>query len=438
MTDTDSYGMFQSEPTDEAARRARLASACPASSTARAFQPFSPAYLQNPYEFFASARTEEPVFYSPEYDYWVVLKYRDIATVYRDPETFSPVNARHPVTPICPAAAAVRDQQNLGIEPSLVDEAADTHKHHRKIFGNAFTPKRVSQMEDRIRAIVDRYIDRFVNDGRAELVGQLLYEVPALAIFLFLGASDEDAVFVKKLGSDRAIVNWGSPSEAEQIAMMHGMGEHWKFTVDLVDRACKNPGDNYLGDLVRIHRDDPSLFTINYLCNVMFLMQFAGHETTTQASANGLRHLLTDRAQWQLLCEQPDLIENAVEEILRIDSSIFGWRRIATRDTTLGGVDIPKGARILMMMGSGNHDDEVFPKGSTFDATRKNAKKHLGLGLGAHFCMGAPLARLEMRVILEQLTRRLPHMTLVENQQWAYLPTLVFRGVQRLEVQWPG
>ena len=433
MSGNKNYGMFQSDPGDEAADINQVE----ASETAADFKPFSDAYLQNPYLFFDRARESEPVFYSPEYNYWVVLKYEDIATVYRDPDTYSPVNSRHPVTPICPAAAAVRDQQNLGIEPSLVDEAADTHKHHRKIFGTAFTPKRVNQMEDRIRAIVDRYIDRFIDDGRAELVSQLLYEVPALAIFLFLGASDEDAVFVKKLGSDRAIVNWGSPSEAEQIAMMHGMGEHWQFTKDLVDRAYQNPGDNYLGDLIRIHQDDPSLFTINYLYNVMFLMQFAGHETTTQASANGIRHLLSNRGQWELLCAQPELIANAVEEILRIDSSIFAWRRIATRESTLGGVTIPQGARILMMMGSGNHDEDVFPDGSTFDATRKNAKKHLGLGLGAHFCMGAPLARLEMRVILEQLTRRLPELQLVADQQWKYLPTLVFRGVQRLEVEWP-
>ncbi len=426
------YGMFQSEPIDTSAAGNSL----PGSETACAFKPFSHDYLQDPYQFFDKARKSEPVFFSPEYNYWVVLKYEDIATVYRNPETYSPVNARHPVTPICPAAAKVRDQQNLGIEPSLVDEASDTHKHHRKIFGTAFTPKRVNQMEDRIRAIVDRYIDRFVNDGRAELVSQLLYEVPALAIFLFLGASDEDAVFVKKLGSDRAIVNWGSPTESEQVAMMHGMGEHWQFTKDLVDKAYKTPGDNYLGDMVRIHHDDPTLFSINYLYNVMFLMQFAGHETTTQATANGLRHLLTDREQWELLCEQPELIANAVEEILRIDTSIFGWRRITTCETTLGGVTIPKDARILMMMGSGNHDEDIFPNGSKFDATRKNAKKHLGLGLGAHFCMGAPLARMEMRIILEQLTSRLPQLQLVGDQSWEYLPTLVFRGVQNLEVEW--
>lgn len=434
MSDSTKFGMFQSEPDSVSSGSPHHNH--PPSQIASDFQPFSSSYLQNPYVFFDKARNTEPVFYSPEYNYWVITKYNDIEAVFRDPETFSPENARHPVTPICPAAAKVRDQQNVSIEPSLVDESSETHKHHRKIFGTAFTPKRVNQMEDRIRDIVNRYIDQFINDGQAELVSQLLYEVPALAIFLFLGASDEDAVFVKKLGSDRAIVNWGAPSETEQIAMMNGMGEHWEFTKSLVDRAFDNPGDNYLGDLVRIHQDDPTVFTVNYLYNVMFLMQFAGHETTTQATANGLRHLLSDRKQWEMLCDEPDLISNAVEEILRIDTSIFGWRRVTTKDTVIGGINIPKGERILLMMGSGNHDEAVFPEGSTFDATRKNARKHLGLGLGAHFCMGAPLARLEMRVILEQLTSRLPHMNLLADQHWEYLPTLVFRGVQKLNVEW--
>jgi len=433
MAGEKTFGMFQS---DSSAAACPINHNAPESEVGKNFQPFSPEYLQNPYCFFDDARKKEPVFYSHEYDYWVVLKYEDIAAIFRDPETFSPANARHPVTPVCPAAAKVRDEQNVNIEPSLVDEAAETHKHHRKIFGTAFTPKRVNEMEDRIRNIVDSYIDEFINDGKADLVSQLLYEVPALAIFLFLGARDEDAVFVKKLGGDRALVNFGAPTEAEQVAMMNGMGEHWKFTTDLVDRAIENPGDNYLGDMVRAHQADPSLFTVNYLYNVMFLMQFAGHETTTQASANGLRHLLTDRKQWELLCEQPELIKNAVEEILRIDTSIFGWRRITTKDTTVGGVDIPEGSRILMMLGSGNHDEDMFPDGGKFDATRKNAKKHLGLGLGAHFCMGAPLARLEMRVILEQLTKRLPGLHLKPEQSWEYLPTLVFRGVQKLEVEW--
>ncbi|MBT3553198.1 MAG: cytochrome P450 [Rhodospirillaceae bacterium] len=437
MSDTaEGLGMFQSVPGEYEAYQKASTSECPVSGMGAEFMPFSEEYLADPYAFFRRARAEEPVFFSAEMDAWVVMNYDDIVAIFQDPETYSAALARHPVTPLCPAAATLRDKLEITTEPSLVDEDPATHRDHRRIFGDAFTPKRLREIEPRIRAIVTRYIDRFIDDGEADLVKQMLYEVPALAIFIFLGASDEDAVKVKILGSKRALVNWGRPSDEEQVEMMAGMGEHWDFTKRLVDAALENPGDNYMGDMVRIYRDDPSKFTINYLYNVAFLMQFAGHETTTQASANGIKALLEDRGEWEAICANPDKMANAVEEILRIDSSIFAWRRIATRDTEIAGHQIMAGQKILLMLGSGSHDDAMFPGGAKFDHERRNAKRNLAFGHGAHFCMGAPLARLEMKIILEELTRRLPHMQLSPDQDWEYIPTLTFRGVQKLLVEW--
>ncbi|MDE0539024.1 MAG: cytochrome P450 [Rhodospirillales bacterium] len=435
MSNDLNLGMFQSTPKEldaDSDARAR----CPVTGMAAEFEPFDDAYIANPFAFFRKARSAEPIFHDPKSGYWVVTKYDEIVRVFRDPETFSAALARHPVTPLCPAAADVRDSLDISVEPSLVDEDPETHRAHRKVFGDAFTPKRVEQVEPRIRSIVSGFIDRFAAKGEADLVAEMLYEVPALAIFIFLGAADDHAVRVKQLGSARGVVNWGRPSEAEQVAIMHDMGEHWAFTKKLVDDAYENPGDNYLGDMVRLHKADPDKFTINYLCNVMFLMQFAGHETTTQASANGMRALLEDRAQWEALCNDPSLIPGAVEEILRYDSSIFTWRRIATKDAKIGDFDVPKGAKILLAIGSGSRDEAAFADGDKFDILRKQEKKHLAFGNGAHFCMGAPLARLEMKIILEELTRRLPHMKLVPGQEWEYIPTLAFRGIQRLLIEW--
>ncbi|MEP0943054.1 MAG: cytochrome P450 [Rhizobiaceae bacterium] len=433
MSKFSSLGMFQS---DSEVLEQPAPIDCPFSKMASEFAPFSDDYVQDPYKFFAKARPEEAVFYHADSGHWVVTRYEDIRKVFQDPQTFSPALARHPVTPLCPAAAQVRNELDIAVEPCLVDEASETHRPHRKIFGDAFTPKRVKEVEPRVRQIVAGYIDRFIETGHAELVSQMFYEVPALAIFIFLGAPDEDAVLVKRLGSSRAIVNWGKPSDEEQVELMKDMGRHWDFTKELVDAAMENPGDNYLGDMVRIYQEDPTRFTLNYLYNVMFLMQFAGHETTTQASANGLRAMLSDRKQWQALCDDPSLAANAVEEILRYDTSIFTWRRIATQDTEIAGTAIPEGAKILLLLGSGNRDDAMFPGGEAFDIHRTNAKRNLGLGLGAHFCMGAPLARMEMRVILEELSRRLPGLRLVEGQEWKFIPTLTFRGVQEMHVEW--
>ena len=436
MAKAQNYGMFQSLPGEYEALQKSRAGVCPVPGIGAEFEPFSDEYIFNPYPFLERARKEEPIFYDPELDYWVVTKFEDIIAVFRDPETFSPAIARHPVTPLCPAAVEVRDSLDIAVEPTLVDEDMETHLAHRKAFGDAFTPKWVNQVEARVRDIVTRYIDRFIEDGHADLVSQMLYEVPALAIFIFLGAKDDDAVLVKRLGSTRAIVNWGKPSDAEQIEMMADMGEHWAFTKKLVADALENPGDNYLGDMIRLHKEDPSRFTINYLCNVMFLMQFAGHETTTQASANGMKALLENRDQWEALCENPEMVPNAVEEMLRFDPSIFAWRRVATKDADIGGIAVPAGSKILMVTGSGTHDDAIFPGGEEFDITRANAKRNLAFGHGAHFCMGAPLARLEMKIVVEELARRLPHMRLVEGQEWQYIPSLAFRGVQRLRVEW--
>jgi hypothetical protein len=163
---------------------------------------------------------------------------------------------------------------------------------------------------------------------------------------------------------------------------------------------------------------------------------FAGHETTTNATANGMRALLENTEQWHALCADPSLAGNAVEEVLRHSSSVIAWRREAVRDAVIGGVAIPAGSKVLAVTGSANHDESVFPSPETFDITRANARKHFAFGVGRHLCLGAPLARVEMQIFLEELSRRLPHMRLVAGQTFSYSPNTSFRGPDQLLVEW--
>lgn len=165
-------------------------------------------------------------------------------------------------------------------------------------------------------------------------------------------------------------------------------------------------------------------------------MLLAGHETTSNAAAAALQTLLSHRDQWEELCADPSLIPNAVEECLRYETSVPSWRRVTTRPTTLGGVDLPEGARLLVGLGSANHDESRFADGDRFDIHRANARQHLAFSWGRHLCLGAPLARMELRLLLEQLIRRLPHMELVPDQEWSYPRNVSFRGPEHLMVRW--
>jgi cytochrome P450 len=176
--------------------------------------------------------------------------------------------------------------------------------------------------------------------------------------------------------------------------------------------------------------------TVPEVTTVLFSLLTAGHETTTSLLGNAFYWLLAQRAAWQDLCREPSLIPNALEEVLRIDPSVFSWRRKTLHAVSIGGVAVPAQANLLVHIGSANRDPEVFEEPERFDIRRGNAKEHLAFGHGPHVCLGAPLARLEARVVVEELALRLPGLRLVPGQELSYLPNTSFRGPRSLEVEW--
>ena len=414
------------------------ASACPVTGFGKVFDAFD----AESHGLYARARREEPVFYSPQIDCWVVTRYQDVREILQgDPRVFSADNVLELLKPLCPAAMQKAIDYGLAVSPTIVDEDPPGHTPHRQALRRAFTPERVAAMEPRARELMTHRIDAFIRRGHANLVADLMFEVPALIILEMMGVPRAELATVRKFAKRLAVFEFGHPSDQEQVRITDTLGEFWLYCKQHVDRMIDNPGNDAVSTFIAGMRDlaGGQALDRQYLTTVTFSIIFAGHETTTNAAAGAFRALLENRDQWAALCADSGLIPNAVEESLRFYPSVPQWRRITKQSVTIGGVVLPAGARILMALGSANRDDGQFASGETFDIRRENADEHLAFGWGRHHCLGDGLARMEMRVVLEELSRRLPHMRLVEGQNWDFSPNASFRGPERVLIEWdPG
>jgi cytochrome P450 len=197
---------------------------------------------------------------------------------------------------------------------------------------------------------------------------------------------------------------------------------------------ARTRGDDYASALLAIHDEDPEALTHEEIASILFSLSFAGHETTNYLIGNLVRRLLEERARWEAVVADPSLIPGAVEETLRFDTSVPIWRRITRCPVTLGGVELPEGAKLLLWIAATGRDPEVFAEPERFDPRRENAHHHLAFGKGIHYCAGASLGKLEAQLALEALTRRWPGLRLVADQRIPFHPNISFRGPLELWV----
>ena len=402
------------------------------------FTPFEPPYLTDPYSFFQRARGDSPVFYSSEIDHWVVTRYDDVRTVMRDTEQFSAANAQDPVTPWPADAVAAFDSHGFGLRPNLSNNDAPSHTKVRHFLRDAFSARRIGWLEPHVRRLAEQCVDGFAARGQGDLIELMLSDVPAQVLFVFLGIPDADIETVKRWSAGRAILTWGSPTDDEVRAALPDFVEYLQYCFDLVDELERNPGDDYTSELLRRVADEqPDDFDKGRVAQTLFGLLMAGHETTTNQSANAVRALLCTAGAWQRIVDRPDLIPDAVEEAIRYESSVIAWRRTTRCPVVLSGVAIPAGAQVMTLLGSANRDESIFPDGDQFDIDRANSRNHLSFGFGSHYCLGAPLARLELKIFLEVLTRRLDGLELVPAD-YTYSPNTSHRGPLSLPVRWHG
>ncbi len=290
--------------------------------------------------------------------------------------------------------------------------------------------------EEELRRVIREYVDAFIDDGRADLVNQLLWEATLTVALTFLGVPEDDKARLRRFSVAHTVNTWGRPAPEEQLAVAEGVGRFWQLSGEIVDRLRAAPeGPGWMPYSIRQNREQPEVVTDSYVHSIMMAGIVAAHETTANASANAIRLLLEDGDAWTALVRDPSLIPNAVEECLRHSGSIIAWRRITTRDTELGGVRLPAGSRVLIANSSANHDERHFDDPDALDIRRVNAGEHLSFGFGSHQCMGKNLARMELQIFLEELTRRIPHLRIAE-QEFTYLSNTSFRGPEHLWVEW--
>lgn len=398
------------------------------------YQPFA---MDDPFPAYAALRAEEPVMYDERVGYWVVSRYEDVKAVFEDWETFSSENAQAPVRERGPEARRIMEEGGFTAYSGLSARVPPEHTRIRKVTAKAFTPRRYKALEPAIRAHVVALLTamREHPDRVGDIVRDLAYDVPTVTILTLIGADTRQVDLFKKWSDSRAAMTWGDLSDEEQVPHAYNLVDYWTECRRLVAEAHAEERDSLVGDLVRAQAEgDP--ITDHEIASICYSLLFAGHETTTTLISNAVRMLLAHPDQWQRIVGDPSLIAGAVDEVLRVSPSIVGWRRKALKDTTVGGVEIPAGSELLLLMGSANRDETRFEDADSFDVTRANAREHLAFGFGIHYCLGNMLAKLQTKVCLEEIARLAPDLRLVDVDAIRFGDNLSFRAPVAVPVTW--
>ncbi|HSS59213.1 MAG TPA: cytochrome P450 [Solirubrobacteraceae bacterium] len=409
-----------------------VAPGCPVHSE---FDPLAPHHLDDPFAVMrALPLSDAPVFYAPSIGYYVITRYEDIEAIFLDHETFSAAAAQLPLAALSPQATELLLGGGHRPAPSMVSLDQPEHTRVRRHTARAFTPRRVASMEGTIRTTVNDLLDAVDPADPFDLVASLTFPLPATIVFTLIGVPPEDYGQLKRWCGYRAGLTFGSTPPEEQVAHAENIVAYRRYLRGLVDERVERRTADLTSALIDIHDEDPEALTLDEIASICFSLSFAGHETTNYLIGNVMRRLLEDRARWERIVADPEAIPGAVEETLRFDPSVCVWRRVTTRPTTVGGVDLPAGAKLFLWLAAAGRDPSVFPEPNAFDVDRENARRHLAFGRGIHFCLGPALGKLEAELAVEELARRWPELALVDGQELTFSPNISFRGPQALWV----
>jgi len=391
-------------------------------------------FLVDPYPLLADLREQSPVFFDEELGYYVVTRYDDIERCLVDRTTFLAQGASSPVWPPIEAAQRILTEQGYKRVPTLNNADPPRHGPMRKAVFTCMSRARLAALEPELREYATKLVTTLVEQPVADLIADLAFPLPGRAGLGLLGIPVEDFDQIKAWSGGRVLFTYGHLPEDEQVQVAHNVIAFWQYVEQYVTDRDRDRSDDFTSDMLRYRDEHPDEVTTDDVVNIVYSMALAGHDSTTNAMGNMLRHLLAHQDQWRALVENPALVPNAVEEALRFDGPVSGHRRTVAVDTEIGGVPIPAGSRLVLLFGSADRDPEHFPEPDRLDVRRENSAEHLSFGKGVHFCLGAPLARMEMRIALELLTEHAPDMHLVDDQAFPYVPITMFRSLEHLFV----
>ncbi len=396
-----------------------------------------PATNANPFPEFARLRAEDPVHWSPAMKAWIITRHADVKQVALN-------NRQISADRLTPFFKTNPEYQRGSIDSLvrylnhwMVFRDPPDHTRLRRLFNKAFTPTSVSNLRPSIESIVAHLIDGMEAKARrgetVDYIADFAYPLPASVIMDLLGVPRADLERVKLWSDDIALfIGTAQVAGNKYLRAESGAKAMSDYFRSLVEARTAEPHDDMISQLV-LARDDRDALTTDEIIGTCILLLFAGHETTTNLIGNGFLYSMRHREQWERLVADPSLAGSAVEEYLRYDGPSGALARVAAADLEIGGKTIRAGQRLFAFMNSANRDPEAFADPDRFDIGRE-PNVHLTFGHGIHFCLGAPLARLEAQIAATRLAERLPDVRLSGGDpEWH--DSLILRGVKRLPLQ---
>lgn len=386
----------------------------------------------DPYAFFGALREHDPVHYNAAHKSWVITRYEDVAAGFLDRRLSSDrVQAvyEHKLT----------DEERRARRPTyevlsdwMVFKDPPAHTRLRNLVKSAFTPRAVQRLEPRIVEVVEHVLD-LPDTGTVDIVRDIAYPIPAMVIAELLGVPAEDRDLFRGWSDDiTTLVFEGAKDESDRQRAQDGLVALAGYLRGLVGQHRRSPADNLISGLIAAQEGDETL-TEDEIVHTCVLLLFGGHETTTNLIANGFLALLRHPDQARVLLEEPDVAEDAVEELNRYDGPAKLVVRRAGATFTLHGRRIEEGQRVLLVQCSANRDPRRFEDPDRL-VLRREDNRNVAFGFGIHYCLGAPLARLETRIALPRMLRRLRGAEV--DGELAYAPLLLTRGLRAFPVRY--